>query len=1360
MLRAASTHSLLQHNARALFGASVLAVAGLVGCGGDDDDAPVPPAGAAGKAGSSPVGGAGGRGGAGGVGGQSGRGGRNADGGTGQGGNPEGGRAHGGSAGEGGEESSGGSQAGAAGEPGSAGDLGSAGESGAAGEAGQASGVGGTAGAGTSGCAGIGGANAGSAGTDGMGGLSGGTAGTGGDMGGSAGTAGSGGTGSGGSSCVFVTPEGDDALAASNGGTTPFRNLQPAIDHADTHRAGPNQICVAYGPDCSLSASYPGPVGGRLEMRSGISVYGGYESTTFTRCPVRSVTLRPGSEEGVYFGPSVNEPTVLDGFVIERFSATTTAGITIDGAENVTLTNVEVAGAVNATTAYGVDAKNGAAVALDDVRVTIAASDSASSRPANQIGFRSVGAVLTANRCQVMQLGTSATGVKNLHAAWLENSPGSRLTSTTLLSSGGPGARVQGLFVSDSANVVLDGTNVLEPGEVGRVSIGNGAKIVRSPGLSWRSGAVTTRSVGAEHGIWLEDSPGATIDVSVGLSVESALAEGIHVHGSATGSRLAGSLEITGPLSAGAIGVGDCSGSAFELDTSVLVRVAPSASADGIRVAGDCRPTISSDVTLLKGTTNRLQTLTGIRCSGGSRCTIDGSDVEIIGAGTLPGAVIDAVGVWCESGSCPTITRSHISGLSQPGELRNSRYRGGGVFAPGATLISGNMIEARCSGGGGIGLHGSGRIENNVIHGPNCGGSFLDVIAHATGLSVDADANVHSNTIWGGGALDGVAVGQVGCTSTGIALNAGLTTFRNNIVIANGCTQSRAFVRTQPAAQPNAFERNDLVSSVLYVDEATTLTDVDAVNALFGPTALNFSADPQLNGIVPSATSPCIDAGTTTDAPDVDYLGEPRDTRPDVGAVEYQGSPPPDPCDGVTCSGHGSCERQGAQPVCICDLHFGGPDCAAALDCSTDHGGCDPLTTCSAGPDGIVCGPCPSGYSGDGDTGCVALGACAGVACEHGGRCLSGDGEYACLCPQGITGKHCELTFTQLSGADQVFCGTLSDGSVRCWGRDRDAAQGNFQAVSVGDFPCALGVAGELVCWNLRSSPPPPPGAFRSLEVGYSHACAIRMDGSVECWGSAPTANPSDSFAQVAIGSGHSCGIRTDGTLACWGVAGDVYADGQLDPPSGTFKAIAAHAFGTCAIDTGGAIHCWGQDAFGGHPPPTGSFQALDLAATSYGCALRDEGSIACWGPNSRYVHPPTGTFSALAVGHIGACALRDDLVLVCWGYPGSGPITPPNGDFSALPNPCSEVSCDQGTCSFDGAVACSCWNAMRRPGDDALRCDPDPCWYDNGGCDVLTSCIATDAGAICTECPSGYLGDGETGCVPASTGLDVVIDR
>lgn len=1377
-----------QRGVRTLFGASLLVLPTLTSCGGDDDD-PTPPAGAAGKAGSAQSGAAGHAGAGGARGGQSGRGGtggsgRGGFGGgglggsestAGEGGLGEGGRATAGEGGEGGGESSGGAGegAGASGEGGAAGEAGNAAGTGPiAGTGGANAGSGGVAGnAGTAGTAGSAGTGGESGGTNGVGGAPGGSAGTGGVAGtdggaGTGGVAGSGGlaglggvagTGGGnGRDCLFVTPEGDDTLASTDGGNTPFRNVQPAIDYADTHPSGPNRVCVAVGAECGQSAIYDGRAGAPLTMRNGISVYGGYESTTFTRCSYHTVTLRPGHRDGVYFGPFVSDSTVLDGFVIERFSATTTAGITLDGARGVTLTNVDVSGKVNATTSYGLDAKNGAEATLINVRVSSAPLEVGESRPPNQVGFRSIGATLTADQSRINLVGTSEPAEKNFHGVWLENSTGSKLRDTRLSVYGDAGTRVQGLSVIDSSNVVLDGTTFSIDAAPGGPNIGNGAQIVRSPGLSWRGGSINSRGFATEHGLWLDASPNTKLDVAVTLQSTSPLPDGIHVRGDATGSEIAGSLDISAPLSAGGVGIEDCGGSAFELDTSVLVRVpvgqSPLTSVDGIRVSGDCRPTISSDVEVRNRTVNHEQTLNGIRCTGTSRCNIDGSRVSITGAQTMPGALIRAVGVACDSGSCPSITRSQISGLSAAGELRNSRYRGGGVSAPGATLIRGNRIAAGCSGGGGVGLVGSGRIENNLIYGPTCGGSYLDQIAAATGLSVSGGAVVHSNTIFGGGASDGAAVGLIGCTSTAVTSSSGNSTFRNNILLTSSCQQRTAFARAQIAPSPNLFERNDLLASVLYLDGETAVTNIDAVNALFGPSALNFSADPAFvsnNGEL-GAASPCIDAGTSADAPSDDYLGQPRDARPDVGAVEFQGPPPPDPCAGVTCSGHGTCERQGALPVCLCDPHFTGPDCATQLDCSVNHGGCDPLTTCTATETDIVCGPCPSGYSGDGESGCVLTDACTGVSCQHGGRCLSAGTEHACLCPQGITGQHCELTFTRISAQAHLFCGERSDGSLRCWGDQDNSPEGSFRGISVGDFTCAIDEADELVCWDLGSYPPPPSGTFRSVAVGYSHACAIRTDGSVECWGPGGPTNPSGSFDEIAVGNNHACGIRTDGTLACWGNTFGVFEHGELNPPAGTFEKLAASALGTCAIDTAGAIHCWGRNGFGGAEPPVGTFRALTLDAASFGCAIRDDGTLACWGSSPRSVHPPAGTFSALAAGQQGACALRDDHVVVCWGYASNLTINAPNGEFESIPNACSHVSCNDGSCQYDGAVSCRCGDAMRRPTDVALRCEPDPCWFDNGGCDVLTGCVATDAGAACTACPPGFVGTGETSCVPA----------
>ena len=47
------------------------------------------------------------------------------------------------------------------------------------------------------------------------------------------------------------------------------------------------------------------------------------------------------------------------------------------------------------------------------------------------------------------------------------------------------------------------------------------------------------------------------------------------------------------------------------------------------------------------------------------------------------------------------------------------------------------------------------------------------------------------------------------------------------------------------------------------------------------------------------------------------------------------------------------------------------PDGHQELCHSGNNGGCDPLTTCTAGKDGqVVCGPCPDSYEGNGEDGC------------------------------------------------------------------------------------------------------------------------------------------------------------------------------------------------------------------------------------------------------------------------------------------------------------------------------------------------------------------------------------------------------
>ncbi|HTU61843.1 MAG TPA: hypothetical protein VMF89_25475, partial [Polyangiales bacterium] len=65
------------------------------------------------------------------------------------------------------------------------------------------------------------------------------------------------------------------------------------------------------------------------------------------------------------------------------------------------------------------------------------------------------------------------------------------------------------------------------------------------------------------------------------------------------------------------------------------------------------------------------------------------------------------------------------------------------------------------------------------------------------------------------------------------------------------------------------------------------------------------------------------------------------------------------------------------------------------------------------------------------------------------------------------------------------------------------------------------------------------------------------------------------------------------------------------------------------------------------------------------------------------------------------------------------------------------------------GSAQCVCAEGWVDDGSGAGCQMPTSCTSDNGGCDSLTQCSQSNGPRVCSACPPGYEGTGETGCFP-----------
>ncbi len=253
--------------------------------------------------------------------------------------------------------------------------------------------------------------------------------------------------------------------------------------------------------------------------------------------------------------------------------------------------------------------------------------------------------------------------------------------------------------------------------------------------------------------------------------------------------------------------------------------------------------------------------------------------------------------------------------------------------------------------------------------------------------------------------------------------------------------------------------------------------------------------------------------------------------------------------------------------------------------------------------------------------------------------------------------------FVAIDGGQHVICALDEQGAAHCFGQqDRfRPPTGRFTAISAGSWhACGLRPEGNLACWGSdyeSSVRDAPEGVFVSVGVNVG-SCALDAAGAARCWGPGE-ALPPGRYRRLAVGSSHACALTHEGAIAC--VESDEMLAGRTElsfEAGARYEALFAGYEHYCALDREGRARCTGRDVDGETDAPDGAFTTLALGEKR-SCGLRPDGSAECWGGAAP--EPRAGPFDAIAITanealgeHAFVCAIRRDTrALECWDYSG-----------------------------------------------------------------------------------------------------------
>jgi RHS repeat-associated core domain len=295
-------------------------------------------------------------------------------------------------------------------------------------------------------------------------------------------------------------------------------------------------------------------------------------------------------------------------------------------------------------------------------------------------------------------------------------------------------------------------------------------------------------------------------------------------------------------------------------------------------------------------------------------------------------------------------------------------------------------------------------------------------------------------------------------------------------------------------------------------------------------------------------------------------------------------------------------------------------------------------------------------------------------------------------------------------------------------------------------------------------------GNWARVATGNWHACAIKTDKTLWCWGAGfdgqlgdgstgqfrpiPAQAGDAKWASVTAGGAHSCGIRDDGTLWCWGAnyagqLGTGSTDGSATPTQigdGLWASVSAGEVHTCGIRADGTLWCWGSDDTG---------------------QVGDGGSEARLSP----VRIRGQGWAMVSAGVYDTCGTRQDGSLWCWGGNADGQLGDGTTDVKRTPEQVTGDLCQVVPICGNGIVEAgeTCDDGNYASGDGcSADCQVEKCFgvvcagldsCHQGGCDPETGLCAVSPTADGSSCDDGSLcTQGDTCQAGACTGGDPVV--